>query len=528
MDLAGINDTITQGTFYANPLSTPNDRTLLVFVPGFRLKPLAFQGLLTNLMQEEFLQGCDLLPFEYNNHRLSNADPEDISIQLTQTIEDRHRERGYQSVYLLGHSIGALLIRRTILIGYESDFTWIRRIRRLVILAGTNRGYVPALPTDKMGALVISFFGLPISRLIMSCLRGAPWVTALRMEWLRRFNPEASAKQPPTVQFYGTLDRVVALDDASEINRFDNACFIQLEAVTHEGFAAIRDKAHTHYQRIRNALVHELPATVKPRTEKRDHLVFLIHGICDFAEWQDALEYEIESLEKNIVVIPVQYGYFTILQFLIPHQQRRAIRVFVDKYVQEVSKSPQATIAVAAHSNGTLVFERAVRENRFLKVDRAYLAGSILPSKIQWDQPPYCDQVKQIRNITATRDWPVGILVNSLRWIYRSFGTAGFHGFKNKKLNYSLEGAHDVALQPHHRGEVAKYLVGNDTEVKQELKPSPVMSFFSRTSLVWLALILTVIGHIYYLIAASALPSGLMVFLSACFTLFLFWLLQRI
>jgi hypothetical protein len=529
MDHARVEQHIDQGSFYEDTEYADAEPALVVFVPGYRLEPRDFSTFLTSLMQEDFLGVCDLLPYQYNNGRFSNETPEAIACALSEEIESRYHGRHYRAIYLIGHSIGALLIRRAILIGHEQNADWPSAVQRLILMAGTNRGYVPARPTDKFGAALIAFFGLPLCKLIMSCLRGASWVTSLRMEWLRLFHSLGKLKQPPTIQFYGSMDRVVAIDDASEINRFDNARFVVLEGITHEGFTSIHGANNPHYQRIRAALVEELDTCPKPHLEKRDHLVFLIHGICDFAEWQDALEFEIETIQKNVAVIQVQYGYFNILQFLLPHQQKRAVRVFVDRYVQEVSKSPQATISIAAHSNGTLVFERAVRENTFLKVDRAYLAGSILPSTIRWSEAPYCEQVKLVRNVTATRDWPVGILCNALKWIYRSFGTAGYHGFTNTQLNYGLEGPHGVALQPHHRAKVAKYLVGEDVKIEHpNVKPSRAMNFLSKTSVFWLIAVIVSIGYTYRLIALSTWPVSMIVFLSALFTLFIIWLLQRI
>lgn len=445
-----IENAIENGEFYKNSSSSQDDRTLLVLVPGWRFKPFHYKGLLLKLMKENFLSGCDLLPYKYQNGPCSNKDPQDIAKELSNRIQKQQENRKYKSIYVIGHSIGALFIRQAILNVYVDNkklppSSWVSIVKRLILLAGTNKGFVPPSRISEflvsLGDSVSSFF--PIATLIRSCLRGSTWVTSLRMEWLRVFSTNQS---PEIIQFYGSMDNYVGEDDFLEINRFDTANFFKLEGVTHKGFSSIHVN---HYQAIRNAFRCKLKHDLIPDEKKRDHLIFLIHGIRDFSEWQDALDYEIEKIQKNITVIPVQYGYFNILQFLIPFERARAVRVFVDKYVQEVSKSPNAYISVAAHSHGTLVFEKAVRENSFIKVDQAYLAGSVLPKDTPWsDYNKY--RVGKILNVKATRDWPVGILCNALKWVSKDLGTAGYHGFDDENMvrNYSLEGPHDVALQP--------------------------------------------------------------------------------
>jgi len=530
MDRTAVEESIERGVFHANTSADDDKRTLLVCVPGWRLRPSAFKPLLLSLLQEDFLAHSDLLPYAYRNGRLSNADPEQVARELAAKLEDAHTTRGYRAIYLLGHSIGALIIRRAFLFGHDHKSEWVSANVRLVLLAGTNRGFSPSLISDKLSAFLISLFNLPVASLIMSCQRGSPWVTGLRMRWLRRFT-DGGKRPPDIVQFYGSLDSVVPADDAMEVNRFDNARFVSLAGVTHEGFGAISGESDRHhYATIRDAFLDKVHAPFAAPHEKRDRLVFLIHGIRDFAEWQEALEYEIENLQQEAAVVPVQYGYFNILQFLWPHQRKRAVRIFVDRYVQEVSKSPSATVAVGAHSNGTYVFERAIRNSPFMEVERAYLAGCVLPRRIRWSDDDH-SRVRQVCNVTATKDWPVGFLCSALKWLYPSMGTAGYHGFVDDPSveNRRLAGRHGVALAPHHRKEVARYLIGEDVDLPDSDAPmSRVLKFVSPAAWACVLGVLGAIGHLYWQIADKTGGPGLAVALSAVATLFFVWLLQKV
>ena len=535
MKQADIAHAIGEGSLYRSPAAPTAGRVLLVFVPGWTLKPGDFDPLLLGLLGESGFEDGDLLPYAYDNRAASSADPRQVALDLADLIREAAAERGYARIYLMGHSIGALLIRAAFLEARARGDGWVDAVSRLILLAGTNRGFVPGTWQQRTGAFLVSFlnatFGLRIARLIMEAQFGSEWVTALRMSWLRTFSAK-DATPPPIVQLYGADDRVVSAEDALDINRFDNSAVERLAGVDHDGFCRL-GPGDPAFLRIRDAFFRELPGGGRPRILERSGLVFLIHGIRDFAEWHYALDYVIENQDEAIAVIPVQYGYFNILQFLLPHQQRRAVRVFVDKYVQEVSLSPMAWVAVGAHSNGTRVFEQAVRANEFIRVDRAFLAGSVLPTGIPWGEEPYRRRVREVRNMRATQDVPVGFLCRALQWVPilgRDLGTAGFDGFGKPTHDRCLDGGHGVALQANHREEMARYLVG-DESVLDSPAPSPCapprwMRVLNRAAPIAVPLVLLLLYLAYSTISRA--PDGLDVALSAALTLLLLIVLQRI
>lgn len=535
MNRADIAHAIADGSLYRSPAPPTAGRVLLVFVPGWTRKPADFDTLLLSLFDEPGFEGSDLLPYTYDNRAASSVDPQQVAVDLADRIREAAGERAYARIYLMGHSIGALLIRAAFLEARTRGDDWVDAVSRLILLAGTNRGFVPGTWQQRTAAFLVTFlnatFGLRIARLIMETQLGSEWVTGLRMSWLRTFSAE-TATPPPIVQLYGANDRVVSAEDALDINRFDNSAVERLAGVDHDGFGKL-GPAHPAYLRIREACFRELPGGGNPRILERSGLVFLIHGIRDFAEWHYALDYVIENTDETISVIPVQYGYFNILQFLLPHQQRRAVRIFVDKYVQEVSLSPMAWVAVAAHSNGTRVFEQAVRDNEFMRVDRAFLAGSVLPTGIPWGDEPYRSRVREVRNVRATQDVPVGFLCRALQWIPilgRDLGTAGFDGFGKPTRDQCLDGGHGVALQTNYREDMARYLVGHesghDSSAPSSCTPPGWMRVLNRAAPITVPLVLLLLYLAYS--AISMAPDGLDVALSAGLTLLLVIVLQWI
>ncbi len=115
----------------------------------------------------------------------------------------------------------------------------------------------------------------------------------------------------------------------------------------------------------------------------------LVHGIRDYADWQENVEFLLEEKYKlsahgsGIKVISVRYGYFTALQFLLSDQRQRCIRAFADHYIQEIAANPEINphnISVFAHSNGAYVVGEALKNFDQIKVGTLYFAGSVCRS----------------------------------------------------------------------------------------------------------------------------------------------------
>ncbi|MCA9079677.1 MAG: hypothetical protein KDA58_03920, partial [Planctomycetaceae bacterium] len=225
-------------------------------------------------------------------------------------------------------------------------------------------------------------------------------------------------------------------------------------------------------------------------------VVFLVHGIRDFAEWQATLGAEIQRLSPEAIIVPVTYGYFTALQFLYRTSRKRAMRVFVDRYTQARAEHRGAIFHVACHSNGTWVVAHALKDNLSFRIKNLYLCGSVLSRTFPWHKLQGSRITGKIRNDCANQDWPVGVLCSILSWIplWWDLGSGGVDGFQQRVVtnNQYLQGHHGIALTSTRHEEIAQFLLGMGSEHASRLtKRGP---FKSR--LLYISAVVVVVGLI--------------------------------
>src|SRR5262249_51054457 len=155
-----------------------------------------------------------------------------------------------------------------------------------------------------------------------------------------------------------------------------NAREIVLAGVRHDDFWNLPVRNQEAYHQTRDAFSVALKAPPARSLSPATRIIFLIHGIRDFADWQEKLAYEISKRDPRAKVVSVRYGYFNILQFLLSTQRRRCVRSFADLYIQELARTSNVQeVCVAAHSNGTYVLAQALRQYPDMRVKNVYLAG---------------------------------------------------------------------------------------------------------------------------------------------------------
>jgi hypothetical protein len=159
------------------------------------------------------------LPFS----TFSSADPGDVLACLLQLVNAKWQEKKasgkpYQSVLLVGHSMGSLFVRKLYVVArgelpaapFEPELKrsiarldlspdlgtpqqWFPFVERIVLLAAINRGWSVNhhMPFERMAVMQ---GGLALNRVaqaahmpaftVMATRRGAPFVTQLRLQWL--------------------------------------------------------------------------------------------------------------------------------------------------------------------------------------------------------------------------------------------------------------------------------------------------------------------------------------------------------
>jgi Leucine Rich repeats (2 copies) len=92
-------------------------------------------------------------------------------------------------------------------------------------------------------------------------------------------------------------------------------------------------------------------------------VVLLIHGIRDFAEWQDMVSTVLAEIPAT-EISPLKYGRFDALKFWFPLWTRRApIRKILRRIRDAHARNPSAKLSVIAHSFGTYAIGKILNRN---------------------------------------------------------------------------------------------------------------------------------------------------------------------
>jgi hypothetical protein len=217
---------------------------------------------------------ADITTLRYNSGIWSNQSaPELISIlaQGIGEIYDRKSESGkpYESVSLVGHSIGSLLVRGAFLLGNGYKFTsttqvpgsssWCKKVDRIISLAGLNKGwqYPKVGPLRSVLLRAIRFYADAFNqaRFMLSVAEGAPFIVDLRLhwwEWVRAAAQSASRGEvvPATSHIRGERDDLVKSEDLEDLlgapdfkgRLIKNVAHFNIGIFTHETAKAVKEE----------------------------------------------------------------------------------------------------------------------------------------------------------------------------------------------------------------------------------------------------------------------------------------------
>lgn len=155
------------------------------------------------------------------------------------------------------------------------------------------------------------------------------------------------------------------------------------------------------------------------------HVVILIHGIRDYALWQNEIKHTLS--DAGFVPQSTNYGRFDLLRFLIPisYFRNRAIEA-VWTQIRDVRKRfPNAQYSVIAHSFGTYVFAQILKKGFDLVFHRVVFCGCILSYKFDFEQISERFTTPIVNDVGTRDQWPA--LAESVTWGYGSTGTYGFN-----------------------------------------------------------------------------------------------------
>ncbi|HEX2545053.1 MAG TPA: alpha/beta hydrolase [Ramlibacter sp.] len=451
---------------------------LYVLVHGFAPRPKRWNAIASVLKPHGAV-----LSLTYDAHPSSNADPELVARNIGARLEEALRQND-RDIVVVAHSMGALLARRAILQGLEDGKPWTQRVRRLVLLAGMNRGWTvegERAPDAPLWLEVQLRIGIWLARmigrgqLVLGMERGAPFVSDLRLSWMQTMQKLAKdatrSRSIEVVQLLGDIDDFVHREDnedlrASAVGRFalvrvrgtGHADIIQFNHDSHDTDAAALGRyrqsklilaATAPFEEV---LTHneELPPPVNDNV--RD-IVFVLHGIRDLGRWSSQFETDLRARypqrADNLLMVSPRYGYLGMGPFLFESVRRRYVRWFMDEYTETLARYPQVkpeNIRFFGHSNGTYLLADALQQYRSMRVGHVVLAGTVVRSGYPWSG--LGERVGAIRNYVGTHDWVVALFprffdLPGVRALRNPLGGGGFHGFDDCKVqNVMVAGAH--------------------------------------------------------------------------------------
>src|SRR5258708_11444644 len=387
-------------------------------------------------------QNSDIMTATFAPSSFANINPYRVANTLEEGIHKAFEAKHYKSIVLVGHSLGAVLLRKALVWAHgaeedRGDFSvhgrraWPDKVTRFVSLAGINRGWsLDPLPANmSYPTYIVAYLGEWIAYitgtggLLFETERGSPFIADLRVQWIKMARQDIAggkAQLPLSIHLLGDIDDVVSREDSQDLAASKDARFITLPNTSHAGIVTELEKgseASERIQIIRAALTQpeekipfdkfHLPDE-NPEIRK---IIYILHGIRDYGTWADALRNEIEKVKSaDTVVTPSKYGYFPMIPFILYSDRQKNVHQFMNEYTENLARFPNATQAdFVGHSNGTYILPAAVQRNSTLYVNNVLFAGSVVPIRYPWRQLVEAKRVSRIYNLVATSDWVVAL-----------------------------------------------------------------------------------------------------------------------
>jgi hypothetical protein len=448
---------------------------------------------------ESTLPGSKAVAPELPFHPFSFADLNDVACDVmryidTELVRGESDSMPFEDIILVGYSAGSLLARKIHVLAQgqtdwapfekvrsESDTRprhWAGKIRRIVLLAGVNRGWrlthhmkIPTLL--KLGSGVFAGeliqFITRKKLMIFQTRRGAPFMTNLRLQWLA-MEKKTPGGQPlvPVIQLLGSIDDIVSPDDNLDLVTGRNFIYMDVPFSGHKSILDLGDdpEGGTRKEMLLAALTepeevlrqkHVLPtdeplkfqAVATGKNDKVKDVIFVIHGIRDKGYWTHKIARRVQRAGRPIPKIysseTSTYGYFAMLPFILSWRRRDKMEWLMDQYVEAVALYPDARFSFVGHSNGTHLLAKALTVYKACRFDNIVFAGSVVRHDFDWASLQRNQQVVRVLNYVATRDLVVAVFPGAFEKFGSELGSAGHNGFcQFKKGESDIPGFHEV------------------------------------------------------------------------------------
>jgi len=172
-----------------------------------------------------------------------------------------------------------------------------------------------------------------------------------------------------------------------------------------------------------------IPQAVVPAQKP---IVFSLHGIRTWGPWQKDLSKELSN--AGFQYIPLDYGWFSSVKFLLPYKRQQYVEWFRDEYAKHVR---DIVPSVIAHSFGSYLVARSMQQFPEIKFDRIILCGSIVQVGYPWKTLHQENRFVALLNEIGRSD-PWG---HRAEWVVEDAGPSGAQGF-SEKGNWMTERIH--------------------------------------------------------------------------------------
>lgn len=173
---------------------------------------------------------------------------------------------------------------------------------------------------------------------------------------------------------------------------------------------------------------------VKPNRKNKEKLIIPIHGIRTDADWFNRFSFL--ATTSGWAVAPFRYGFESGKILWSEDGKKRVVGEFRE-WVNEIRKSFSGSISVVAHSFGSYVFGRYMKEAGDISESfgGAVLTGSILNSDFDWCTVLQKKKVGMVLNFVAPNDGWVDLMpdngrLKDLLISDKLMGRAAVDGFK--------------------------------------------------------------------------------------------------
>ena len=322
--------------------------------------------------------------------------------------------------------------------------------------------------------------------MLRDALKGSDFITRLRLEWVYAFR-DNELPTPQVIQLLGANDEYVSATDSNDVTSFRDGKLFMIGGAGHEDFAIFNDASDDKYVRLKRAAlepVDDLTGDEEPLDESNlpSAVLFELHGIRDYGGWLDKFAETARSVDTRIRVEKPGYGYFSVIDFIVPWRRRQRIAWFCDRYTEQVAAMAATNMdvpfLVIGHSYGTYLIAECLRRFPHMRFRRACFVGSVVPENFPQWRPILIEkkQLRALRNDCATHDWPVAICCRILNQMgFKDIGRGGFVGFRigvdEAVDNLYVPGNHSATLTSEEgRRSAVQYLLGHPTTWPQTVQ----------------------------------------------------------